>query len=248
MCRAVEVSAPAPKTKGLTGYTVIDVYNTANIFDAFVVVGVLVLGVCYAWARSLGHVGVFCDISDLGVHLPERILFRLDLSILGGLLFYTSWGVRDITKWKVPSIESSLPDWGGTFQRISGFALVGVAACAENEISALHVTFAVLGFGGAAISQLLFAIVLRQEDTAAGSCWAKAVYYARLSTTACFLLNLLFWGLGQLDILPEPTEHICEWGMFFCIALFFFSFRLDIDKYYIATAVATGADDNEACP
>ena len=36
------------------------------------VLGTVILGVCYVWARHLGHIKTFCDISDLVVHLPER--------------------------------------------------------------------------------------------------------------------------------------------------------------------------------
>ena len=36
------------------------------------VLGTVILGVCYGWARHLGHIKTFCDISDLVVHLPER--------------------------------------------------------------------------------------------------------------------------------------------------------------------------------
>ena len=57
---------PAPNT----------IYGRAPLwllFDVAIVCGTLGLGICYVWARYLGHVDVFCSISSLVEHLPERV-------------------------------------------------------------------------------------------------------------------------------------------------------------------------------
>ena len=44
---------------------------------------------------------VFCDISDLVVHLPERILFRLNFALVGALLAAMSAPIHDVAASRV---------------------------------------------------------------------------------------------------------------------------------------------------
>ena len=100
------------------------VYNTYTVwvlFDVMMCLGTLALLACYAWARSLGHVGVFCDISDLVIHLPERILFRLNFSLVGAVLAALALPIHDVVATRLtPSKRTCLPKLAAAFQVVSG--------------------------------------------------------------------------------------------------------------------------------
>ena len=81
----------AESSDARANYNVLDVYSIVHLLDVLIVLGYGCLGVCYAIARYYKHVGTFCDISDLGAHLPESILFRIDFSLLGSIIFLLSW-------------------------------------------------------------------------------------------------------------------------------------------------------------
>ena len=68
-------------TTGLSAGGGLEMLSQQRLYDVAMVTGSVVLGLCYLWARAKGHVGVFCDISDLVVHLPERALFRVNFAL-----------------------------------------------------------------------------------------------------------------------------------------------------------------------
>merc|ERR1712010_191709 len=125
-------------------------YAVWRVFDVMIILGTVGLGACYAIARHLGHVGVWCDISDLVRHLPERVLFRLDFAVLGVLLAFSSLIIYDLTAARAPGI---LPKAAAVGQFLSGVGVVLVGACGPEEINKIHETAATLGFGGSAVAQ-----------------------------------------------------------------------------------------------
>lgn len=91
-------------------------YAVWRLFDVFMICGTLVLGICYVWARHLGHVGTFCDISDLVVHLPERILFRLNFALVGGLVAAVALPIHDVVSSRVETSGCWSPAAAACFQ------------------------------------------------------------------------------------------------------------------------------------
>jgi hypothetical protein len=71
------------------------------LFDVAMFGGTVGLLICYAWARHLGHVDKFCDISSLVEHLPERVLFRLNFSLVGALVAFSSMAIYNLTAARV---------------------------------------------------------------------------------------------------------------------------------------------------
>ena len=57
------------------------------------------------------------DISDLVVHLPERVIFRVNFSLVGALLVVGAWPIRDIAAHRV---GGTLPGVGHFFLVLSG--------------------------------------------------------------------------------------------------------------------------------
>ena len=53
-------------------------YSVWRLCDITMACGTIVLGICYIIALKLGHVHGWTDISGLVIHLPERILFRMN--------------------------------------------------------------------------------------------------------------------------------------------------------------------------
>ena len=86
------------------------------LFDVAMFGGTVGLLICYAWARHLGHVDKFCDISSLVEHLPERVLFRLNFSLVGALVAFSSVAIYDLTAARVggtlPKVTLCLRDSG----------------------------------------------------------------------------------------------------------------------------------------
>ena len=80
---------------------VVNSYPVYRLFDFFMLTGTLGLGVCYAIARYLGHVGTFCDISSLVVQLPERIIFRMNFSLVGSLLAAMAFPIHNMLQKRV---------------------------------------------------------------------------------------------------------------------------------------------------
>jgi len=214
-------------------------YTVWVLFDTMMVLGTLVLLACYVWARSLGHVGRFCDISDLVVHLPERILFRLNFSLVGGLLTAIAVPIHDVVSSRLAAGKSTtLPKVAAAFQIVSGVGVIMVGACGPEEIMPLHLTAAVMGFGGAAVSQLLYNGILYGEERASSS--AKWLHTVRCVISTLFLLSAVLLGLGEAKILPEPAEHIFEWCLWFFLLAWYFTFRWDLDTFCLASVTTAG--------
>lgn len=221
-------------------------YAVWRLIDTMCVLGTLLLGVCYAIARHLGHVGVFCDISDLVVHLPERILFRLNFALVGGLLAVLASPIHDLASSRVGGM---MPKIGASFQFISGIGVILVGACGPSEIYWFHITSAVMGFGGSAVAQIIYAWVFLQEDKQKQPISAKRILAVRCVITGLFLASAIGMGLGSTHprILPEPWEHIFEWSMWFTLLLWYGTFRWDFADFDVASVetTATGQEKVE---
>lgn len=215
-------------------YRIYHKYSICWIFDVVMVLGCAGLCLCYAIARHFRHVGVFCDISDLVVHLPERVLFRVDFSIVGGFLFIVALPIRDAVARKV---DRKLPNVGAFFQMLSGLGVILVAACGPKEIDWLHIVAAALGFGGSAIAQIIYGLALVQEDQPTSA--AKRLFLVRCCISGAFLSSAIIFGLAEAGVFPEPTEHIFEWSMWVFLLLWYYTFRFDMtipgEDVYVAT-------------
>merc|ERR1712086_274929 len=188
-------SAPAPlRDQVYTKYTV------WRLLDVVMLLGTVGLGICYAIARHLGHVDVFCDISDLVIELPERVLFRLNFALVGGLLAALAFPIHDVAASRVPG---RLPAVAAFFQLLSGIGVILVGACGPDEIKWFHITAAAFGFGGSGVAQIIYGIVFYQEDKAAMPNSAKAVFTVRCVISGLFLTSAVCFGLGEAKILPE---------------------------------------------
>ena len=119
-------------------------YAVWRIFDVMLVLGTLGLGVCYVIASHLGHVQGWCDISSLVVHLPERIIFRMDTSLLGSLLVASAAPIRDVA---VSRFGGKMPTVGALCQASSGIGLILVGSCGPSEYLSVHLVGAFLAFG-----------------------------------------------------------------------------------------------------
>ena len=230
--------------EGQDGPTLYWVAPMYALFDAMCIIGTLGLGVCYVWARALGHVQKFCDISDLVVHLPERILFRLNFSLVGGLLAATAVPIHAVVKARLASSQSTcLPKTAAFFQVVAGIGVVLVGACGPEEIIAMHILAAAMGFGGAGVSQILYNSILYKEESASQS--AKKLHRVRCFISFLFLSSAVLLGLGEANILPEPCEHIFEWSMWFTLLAWYFTFRWDLADFSLA-GISQSASVNRA--
>ena len=222
------------------------IYNTYTVwvlFDVMMVLGTVVLLTCYAWARSLGHVGVFCDISDLVVHLPERILFRVNFSLVGAMLAALALPIHDVVASRLSAGQKGcLPKAAAGCQIVSGVGVILVGACGPEEIIAIHLTAAFMGFGGAAVSQILYNGILYKEEQATNS--AKTLYVVRWIISSLFLASAVLLGLGEAKVLPEPWEHIFEWCLWFTLLAWYFTFRWDMKSFCVAS-VATASSNTK---
>jgi len=105
----------------------------------------------------------------------------------------------------------------------------------------VHVIAAFLAFGGSGIAQVLYGFLFFQEDEKTQPAHAVCIRNSRLA------LSLLWWTLlasflyCQLN--PghggaiEPWEHIFEWSLWFCLHLWYFTFRWDLQDLYAATCI-----------
>jgi len=214
----------------------LNTYRVWFLFDLLIVCGTMVLGVCYAWARHLGHVGTFCDISDLVVHLPERILFRLNFALIGTILAVIALPIHDVVSSRLKASQSkALPKIAASAQVVSGVGVILVASCGPEEIMAFHIFSAVLGFGGSALAQLLYNAILFTEEKASSS--AKTLHRIRC-LISCFFFACVF-GIVLADVthvLPyDPFGHIFEWGLWLCLLLWYSTFRFDLSTLVLAS-------------
>merc|ERR1711879_215534 len=135
-------------------YKIYHTYAVWLIFDVMIILGSVLLLVCYAIARHYHHVGVFCDISDLVRHMPERVLFRFNFALIGSMLVAMAYPVHDIAARRV---GGDLPGRGAILQRVSGIGVILVGACGPGECLWFHNYAAIMGFGGSGIAQILYA-------------------------------------------------------------------------------------------
>ena len=230
---AVERAA-APRVAPMQQLTprIFNTYNVWILFDVMMVSGTIVLLLCYAWARSLGHVGTFCDISDLVVHLPERVVFRLNFSLLGTSLAALAFPIHDVVASRLTAAQSTLlPKVAAAFQLVAGVGIVLVGACGPEEILLLHYTAAFMGFGGGGTSQMLYNVILFREERSP----AQTLFVARCVISLLFLSSAALFTLGECRVLPEPWEHVFEWGMYFTIIAWYFTFRWDLSTFRLAS-------------
>ena len=149
--------------------------------------------------------------------------------------------IRDIAVSRtLPGHAHKFASTAAVLQRLSGFGIILVGACAENQILAIHLLGALLGFAGGGVAQIIFTWVLYHEEQPSAS--AKKLLIARVSLNACFVLSAIIWGVGQAGVLPEPTEHLGEWGMWTFLLAWFYTFRFDLSDFCIATV----SEDAEA--
>jgi len=200
------------------------------LFDVFMLAGTSGLGICYVWARYLGHVDTFCDISDLVVNLPERILFRMNFSLVGGFLALIAFPICHMTSSRV---GGKLPAIAAFFQVVSGLGVVLVGACGPEEIISVHITAAVMGFGGSAIAQIVYNFVFYTEDKATQPDSAPEIFGVRCTLSVIWLVCVSIYGLAELGIFPEPTEHIMEWSLWFVLMAWYFTFKWDLKEFYV---------------
>lgn len=227
-------SGAQPSPGAAPRYRVYNTYSVVCLFDTMIACGSIGLIICYIIARHYNHIGIFCDISDLVVHMPERVIFRLNFSIVGGTLLLGAFPVRDVVARRV---GGRLPSVGAFFQKVSGVGVVLVAGCGPEECMWFHIVAAIMGFAGSAIAQIIYGIALHKEDRPSPT--AKRLFVARGLISLAFMSSFLMFGLGQARVFPEPAEHIAEWMMWVFLLLWYYTFRFDMMKpgesFYIAT-------------
>lgn len=207
-------------------YEVYNVYSIAWMFEAVMVLNYIGLGVCYVIARYYKHIGIFCNIADLGVNLPERIPFRFFISLSGGFLIFLALPIRDVVACKID--RKLLPNFGCVSQLLSGLGIVLAAACGIDEILWFHRLAATIGFAGGMCAQIVYAFALLQQDEPSPS--SKVLFNVRFSITTVAMVLSAMYSIGE-----EPVSHICEWGVWFCLGLWYYTFRFDMESFYIAT-------------
>merc|ERR1712166_331894 len=204
------------------------------------VFGTVGLGICYVWARHLNHVDTFCDISSLVVHLPERVLFRLNFGLVGSMLAFSSIAINNMAAARVGGV---LPKVGAFFQFLSGVGVILVGACGPEEILWVHLTAAFLGFGGSAIAQIVYTIVFFGEDQQTQPQSAQTTLIARCICSTLFLISAILLGVAEANLLPSiipenPWGHIFEWTLWFTLLAWYFTWRSDLAEFYIADVQA----------
>ena len=112
-----------------------------------------------------------------------------------------------------------------------GVILVG--ACGPEEIMWFHLFAAVLGFGGSGVAQIIYNVILFREEGAAPL--AKRIHNVRMFISFLFITSAVLFGVGEANVLPEPAEHIFEWGMWFTLLGWYFTFRWDMSTLCLAT-------------
>ena len=101
-----------------------------------------------------------------------------------------------------------------------------------------------MGFGGAAVSQLLYNGILFREERATKS--AKTLHMVRCVISTLFFSSAILLGLGEAKVLLEPWEHIFEWCLWFTLLAWYFTFRWDFSSFSLAS-ITTGDLEKEQC-
>lgn len=212
---------------------VIHSYSVYRLFDFFMLAGTLGLGVCYAIARYLGHVSTFCDISSLVVNLPERIIFRMNFSLVGSLLAAMAFPIHTMLQKRVGGYA---PTFAAAFQCLSGLGVILVGACGPTEIIEIHLLAAVLGFGGSAIAQIIYNFIFYSEDKKTQPDLATKIFTVRSILSVVFLICAVCLGLCESGIWPEePYGHIFEWSLWFNLLFWYFTFKWDLKDFYVGS-------------
>lgn len=207
------------------------IYNLYPIWkylDRCMYLSIILLFICYLWALYLGHIGLFCDISDLGINMPERILFRFNLSIMGTVLILISFPIHDILLLNSKKKYKNYSDIAHCSQIISGIGIIFVGACNPKESSIFHLIAAISGFGGSFITQFIYNTLLYFE-------YRKKVYTIRCIITSLFFINFIIFIISELNIIPEPFEHILEWTLMFNLVGWYSCFQYDFSNFYLSS-------------
>lgn len=214
-------------------------YSVHRLFDVFLLLATLALLLLYCWARRLGHVRVFCDISDLVIHLPERVPFRIVFSLIGSLLAFIALPIRDVVVARTNNNNADLcccccrlPNVAAVTQVLSGLGTILVGACGPEEFAPVHVLGAVLGFAGSFVTQACLNVALFRE--ASPTPQARRLHLVRCLISLLFIIDAVLLGLGELQILPEPWGHICEWILWFLIVAWYHTFKFDLANFCLA--------------
>ena len=208
-------------------------YPVYKLFDVFMIAGTLGLGICYAIARYFGHVSTFCDISCLVVDLPERIIFRMNFSLVGSLLAAMAFPMHQMLMQRVGGTTVTVAT---TFQCISGLGVILVGACGPTEIIEVHLLAAFLGFGGSAIAQGIYNFLLFGEDKETMPDSAKRIFGVRVALSIIFVVCAICEGLCAADVIPEePWGHIFEWSLWFDLLAWYFTFKWDLKDFYVGS-------------
>jgi len=211
------------------------IYNTYAVWflcDLLAIGGTVGLLICYAISRHYNHVGVFCDISDLVVHMPERVLFRLNFGLVGSTLFILAFPMRDLAVHRLG--KPCLARCAVVAQAISGLGVILVGGCGPEENILLHGCAAVMGFGGSCVAQLLYGYLFCHEVSPTPA--SKMLYIVRCCLSVVFLVCAVLYGLVHAHIgIKEPVGHISEWGMWFSLLSWYCTFRCDMKALQVAT-------------
>lgn len=209
-------------------WKIYNLYPIWRYLDICMFSSMISLFICYLWALYLGHIGLFCDISDLGINLPERILFRFNLSIVGTILILISFPIRDILILNSKKKYKIYHDIALRSQIISGIGIILVGACNPVESSVFHLIAAICAFGGSFTTQFIYNILLHFE-------YKKKVYLARCIITSLFFIGFIIFILSELNFIPEPAEHILEWSLMFNLVGWYGCFQYDFSNFYQAS-------------
>lgn len=224
---------PAPK-----GLTIYNTYSVWFLADLLAVFGTIGLGLTYAVARHYNHVGTFCDISDLVVHMPERVLFRLNFSLVGSTLFILSFPIHDLAVHRLG--HPCLARVGVVSQALSGLGVILVGGCGPEENMPMHALAAVLGFGGSFVAQAVYGYLFCHEVSPSPA--SKILYLVRCCLSVAFLVCAVLYGLDHAGIFHEPVGHVSEWGMWFSLLAWYCTFRFDMQSLKVVTADAAEED------
>lgn len=215
-------------TKKPSNLKIYNIYPIWKYLDRCMFLSIILLFICYLWALYLGHIGLFCDISDLGINLPERVLFRFNLSIMGTVLILISFPIHDILVLNSQKKYKIYTDIAHCSQIISGIGIIFVGACNPTESIIFHLIAAICGFGGSFITQFIYNILLHFE-------YKKKMYMARCIITILFFIGFILFILSELNIIPEPAEHILEWSLMFNLVGWYSCFQDDFSNFYLSS-------------
>lgn len=212
-------------------------YFVYKLLDIFMVAGTIGLGICYIIARYYNHVSTFCYISSLVVYLPERIIFRINFSIVGSLLAFLSLPIYYVLEFK--GFTSLFTKIGPLFQFLSGMGVIMVAACGPKEIESVHIIAAVLGFGGSALAQCIYNFIFYNMDHVPN----KKLFRIRILLTIIFMLSAICLGLCEKEIWifkKRPWGAILEWSLWFNLLIWYYSLKYDLKDLSIGLITNNG--------